>query len=60
MHIAEYMSGMLMKLIRWKLYCSRRYVDERIKNSKNIRKELNLVVNDFLSDYPEATKPLYS
>lgn len=36
------------------------YVDGRIKNSKKLRKELNEIVEKFLEDYPEATKPLYS
>lgn len=36
------------------------YVDGRIRKSKLLRKELVTVVNQFLNDYPEATKPLYS
>lgn len=36
------------------------YVDGRIKNSKNLKKELREVTEDFLKDYPEVIKPLYS
>lgn len=36
------------------------YVDSRVKNGNRLQKELIDVVNQFLKDYPEATKPLYS
>lgn len=36
------------------------YVDGRIKNNKKLRKELKEVTEDFLKDYPEAIRPLYS
>jgi aspartyl/asparaginyl-tRNA synthetase len=36
------------------------YVDSRIKNSKKLRKELDEIVKNFLKDYPEAIRPLYS
>ena len=36
------------------------YVDGRIKNSKKLRKELKEVTEEFLKDYPEAIRPLYS
>ena len=36
------------------------YVDGRIKKSKELRRELTSVLNDFLKEYPDTIKPLYS
>ena len=36
------------------------YVDGRVKDSNKLRKELNKVTGDFLKDYPETIRPLYS
>ena len=36
------------------------YVDGRIKKSKELRRELTSVLNDFFKEYPDTIKPLYS
>lgn len=36
------------------------YVDGRIKKSKELRRELTSVLNDFLKEYQDTIKPLYS
>lgn len=36
------------------------YVDGRIKKSKELRRELTSVLSDFLKEYPDTIKPLYS
>lgn len=36
------------------------YVDDRVKKARQLRKELRLLVNEYLEDHPNAIKPLYS
>lgn len=36
------------------------YVDSRVKKGNMLRKEISEVVKQFLKDYPQSTKPLYS